>query len=349
MAQLMVGFEQKSHFTELIVKQDEALRRASALNLAHGATVPSEYIVNNCRPAGSILELGSGTGSKLKHLKELGFSCVGLDINEEATKNDWFENAIPVFRADARHLWQEDVNPYRLYPLIEQEDGILIQGLLDNNPVNRDIVNILRNADVLLQPRGHLFIAEPIHYSELSDFSFDQTIQKDRHTLDYWQKKWLHRYEVNARAGLPYGIFAVAKGELPASDKERLDWLDDPDAVRSFIASDDFERFARHLSYRWLRTRLQRFHFREKKVVPAVMESRLGDPLLGVVSVWEKSTDQYKYRPFEVGETIQNRNSRIVQADYATELIRNPRFEARYLAEANKYLPPFQRTPLQAK
>jgi len=62
-----------------------------------------------------------------------------------------------------------------------------------------------------------------------------------------------------------------------------------------------------------------------------------------------KSTDQYKYRPFEVGETIQNRNSRIVQADYATELIRNPRFEARYLAEANKYLPPFQRTPLQAK
>ncbi len=143
---------------------------------------------------------------------------------------------------------------------------------------------------------------------------------------------------MNAQVGYPHGIFTVARGELPRDEKERLDWLDTPEQVKQFVQSADFERYARHVRFVRLRRYLQKLHFIEIQTSPTIMFSRGNEPLLGIISVWQKQSAHYRYRPFLRGTRIDDDDGQRAQ------LLRlspsDPQeFMDAYLRVADQYLP----------
>lgn len=202
--------------------------------------------------------------------------------------------------------------------------------------VDRDIRHTLRTADALLKPRGHLFIAEPIHYAELSLLPFKKLPEYTNGYLQKWQALWLKRYRVNAEIGLPYGVFAVAK---PVDMKLFLDWEMNPEKLRHMIASENFERYARHTRFLHLRRYLLRYHYKEIETQPTVMYDRNGRPLIGVISTWQKETAHFKYRPFIRNTRIDDEESQTKQLRLATEGMGPQDFMNHYLNEAINHLP----------
>ena len=71
------------------------------------------------------------------------------------------------------------------------------------------------------------------------------------------------------------------------------------------------------------------------------MFSRGGEPLLGVVSVWQKQTARYKYRPFVRGTRVDDEGEQRRQLGFRLDGVESPlEFMDRYVEEANKILPP---------
>jgi SAM-dependent methyltransferase len=327
--------------TSFIDANEHLIRKAKAEDLAHGARFPLEFIDQFCSNHAAIVEFGSGTGETIRRLRERGYRAFGLEINHDASAVAWDENTAPTFwETDVRHLMQPSDPPYPLYSFIEQQH-VLMQGLLPSVLCDRDVRSTLRTADTLMLPRGYLFIAEPIHFAELRLFPFQLPEFYEGPSLVEWQQRWFRRYEVNRKAGLPNGVFAVAKVSLPREEKARLDWLDTVADVQHFVHSEDLERFARHVSFVRLGRYLKRLHFQEVKTSPTIMFSRGGEPLLGVVSVWQKQTARYKYRPFVRGTRVDDEGEQRRQLGFRLDGVESPlEFMDRYVEEANKILPP---------
>lgn len=322
-------------------QQEILLRKAVAEDLAHGANFPLERICHYCSPHARVVEFGSADGRKLQALRRAELRVFGLEINPEAVELSWDQDAAVTFIADVRSLTQKGDHPFALYPFIEKEDAVLIQGLFANIPVDADVRRIIRLAEVLLLPKGHLFIAEPIHFSELSLFPFELPSLYKGPSLEEWQRRWFERYRVNAEAGLPYGVFAVSKGGLPKEEKYRLDWATNPEAITELIASDNFERYARHTRFVWLRRYLNKYHFREIETKPTVMPDRHGNPLIGVVSTWERETSHFRFRPFLRGARVDDNVKQREQLMRLLEDVDTPQeYFQQFIALAQQFLPP---------
>lgn len=321
---------------ELVHAQDERLKTASAFQIAHGATFPADLICSLLPEHGHLIEFGAGNGKKLTPLGDKGLRVSGLEINPGARDLSYEDFHYPVFEGDVRHLTQKRV-PFALYQDIETQDGILMQGLFANMLVERDIRHTLRTADTLLKPKGYLFMAEPIHYSEMSLLPFQTFPEYKSGYLQKWQSLWFGRYRVNAEIGLPYGVFAVAK---PGDNKLFLDWETSLEKLKQFIASDEFERYAHHTRFLRLRSYLSRYHFTEVLTKPTIMYDRNHNPLIGVISAWQKETARYKYRPFIRGTRVDDEERQTKQLRRLTERMVDPRvFMRHYLDEANQHLP----------
>ena len=293
----------------LVEKQNDLLRAMPHEAIAHGASVPF-VVVHNERfcPTGFLLELGCGDGANAEDYRGW-YGWQGVDINEDAV-NAARAKGYLVRQGDARNLFS--TLGYTTTGMIENFDGVLIQGLLANIVSNADVRSVLRTVDMALKPGGWVFIAEPIR--------FDKAIMEDRlldhevegHTMREWQNMWKIRYQMNNEAGLPMGIFAVAK---PGPDKNALEWSQDPEVLRQLIAGPQLERFARHVSHDSLAMYLRRLNFLPYYNLPRIMESRSGALLLGTVVAYRKEygmqgkrkTHLYKYHPWYKGHTEQER------------------------------------------
>ncbi len=322
--------------------QKNALQHASEYELAHGANFPPDLIASFCPPRSLVVEFGAASGEKLKALGDRGIRAYGIELNPKASDLSYEDFHNPVFRGDVRSIGQGDEKPGGFYLFLEEQDGVLIQALFANMLVDKDICHTIRTADAFLRPKGYIFIAEPIHYSELSLFPFKYLPEYTSQHLEQWQQKWLVRYRVNEEAGLPHDVFAVAQsGELSKEQKMRADWDEDPEHIKYLIDSFFFERYARHTRFLRLQRYLKRYHFAEMQTWPTVMYDRCGNPLIGVVSVWQKETAHYKYRPYLRGARYDDEKQQSAWVRRETVGYEDPQhYIDHYLELAKQFLPP---------
>lgn len=252
---------------------------------------------------GIFLELGAGSGSNLQPLQDSGFVGMGIEMNPMAVALAHQLGNIE-FEADARTFWRD--SPFFTIVLIENNDGVLFQGVLANVVENRDVRRILRTADMALHPDRYLFIAEPIRWDDPAVAAIANKLgpsNKDN-SFEEWKNRWNKRYEVNEAVGLPPGVFAVAK---PGPKKNVLDWISSEQEMRSFLDSPDLERFARHVRREALEGYLNRLGLICVHWELQWLYSRNGDPLPGYVGVWHKKKTRFKYHPWYRGMTPQDR------------------------------------------
>jgi len=335
----MLCVEQNS-FHELVHAQDERLKTASALQIAHGATFPVDLLCSFLPEHGHLIEFGAADGKKLTPLSDRGIRAFGVEMNPNASDLSYEDFHNLVFRGDVRTVGQGSETPRGFYPFIEEQDGVLIQALFANMVTDRDVRHTIRTADAFLRPKGYIFLAEPIHYSELSLLPFKRLPEYTSRSLEEWQQKWLHRYKVNEAAGLPHDVFAVAQsGVLSKEQKMKADWADDPARIRALTDSLFFERFARHIRFLRLQRYLKHYHFTELQTEPTVMYDRGGNPLIGVISVWQKESAHFKYRPFLRGARFDDEKQKERQLRRSTEGFDAQQFLDRYNELAQQFLP----------
>ena len=320
--------------------QKDALQHASGVEVAHGATFPPDLLASFCPPRSLVVEFGAADGGKLTPLSDRGIRAFGVEMNPNASDLSYEDFHNPVFHGDVRAVGQGSEKPLGFYPFIEEQDGVLIQALFANMLTDRDVRHTIRTADSFLRPKGYIFLAEPIHYSELSLLPFTRLLEYTSRSLEVWQQKWLHRYTVNEAAGLPHDVFAVAQsGVLSKEQKMKMDWADDPARIRALTDSFFFERFARHTRFLRLQRYLKHYHFQELHTEPTVMNDRCGNPLIGVISVWQKETAHFKYRPFLRGARYDDEKQKEQQLRSGTEGFDPQQFWNRYNELAHQYLP----------
>jgi hypothetical protein len=263
------------------IQQSKLLQKADVHALAHGATVPLE-LIKSFVPGGMLMELGSGTGLKGQYPQPYAFT--GVELLDEAVQMAEKMYHVVSLTGDARNFWSTQVNLAMIVHL-EHAQGVIVQGLLANILSNTDLRRVLRTADIALYPGGHLFIAEPIRFDDIPIEPSLRDIEIAGYTLSNWRDRWLQRYEVNHDAGLPYGVFAVAR---PGEHKDELDWAKTPEEIRQLIKSDELERFARHVRPSGIHAYLDRLQYARVYWEQTIMISRTGKPLLGMIAVYEK-------------------------------------------------------------
>lgn len=271
---------ERTNYGQWTALQSEYIPRVPPEAIPHGAIFPIP-IIKQFMSDGMIVELGAGRGASAKTITEAGFAWTGLEINEEAVL-DARSRGHASFHGDARNFWQSSLNLAAI-ARIENASGVLSQGLLANIVENYDIRNILRTADIFLRPGGYLFVAEPVRY-DLADW-LDQDAEYAGLSLEQWRRKWQTRYDLNDAAGLPRGVFAVAK---PGPEKDALDWGQNPNAVQALINSDHLERLARHVNEDAIVAYARRQHLALKDRQHTLMFSRNGEPLPGVFLTFRK-------------------------------------------------------------
>lgn len=270
-----------TEFEKLAVQQSEFVSHVPPDTIPHGAIVPIPTIKKHMHD-GVIVELGAGRGASADTITAAGLTWMGVEINNEAVL-ETRKNGHVAFPGDARNFWKSSLNLAAL-SLIETANGVLLQGLLANIVQNRDIRSVIRTADIFLRPGGYLFVAEPIRFDQ-ANFSDEDEIHAG-FSLKQWRERWKMRYAINEAAGLPRGVFVVAK---PGPEKNLLDWPQSVDDVRALINSDQMERFARHINEGAVVAFARRQHLALiDKPKHALMFSRNEEPLPGVVFVFQK-------------------------------------------------------------
>lgn len=271
-----------TEFEKLVVQQSEFVSHVPPEAIPHGAIVPIPTISKYMHD-GIIVELGAGRGASADAITEAGLSWMGVEINNPAVL-DTKENGYVSFHGDARNFWASRLNLAAL-SLIEKANGVLLQGLLANIVQNCDIRSVIRTADIFLRPGGFFFVAEPVRYDQ-AHWLYDDDVYAGL-PLEKWRQKWKTRYAHNEAAGLPPGVFAVAK---PGPDKDILDWPQSVKDVQTLINSDQMERFARHINEDAVVAYARRQHLAlVDHPQHTLMFSRNREPLPGVVLVFQKN------------------------------------------------------------
>lgn len=278
-----------TEFEKFAVQQSEFVSHVAPETIPHGAIVPIPTIKKYMH-GGIIVELGAGRGASADTITAAGLTWMGVEINKDAV-SETREKGYVSFPGDARNFWESSLNLAALSQ-IETANGVLLQGLLANIIENRDIRRVLRTADIFLRPGGYLFVAEPVRYDQAYWLNKDDVYEGL--SLEKWRQRWLTRYRLNEAAGLPRGVFAVAK---LGPDKDALDWAQSLDAVQTLINSKHLERFARHVNEDAVIAYARRQHFAlADDPQHTLMFSRNREPLPGVVFVFQKVYGLYTKR-----------------------------------------------------
>lgn len=298
-----------AEYSKWTALQADLIPSVPPATIPHGALFPIDQIKHYLPQGGLIVELGSGQGERGDSFREAGLAGMGIELNEEAVSiaND---KGFITFHGDARNFWKTEINLAAI-AMIENSPAVLLQGLLANIVENRDIRNVIRTADIFLRPGGYLFMAEPVKFQNVP--WLDQRLSYAGHTIPEWEDRWKLRYQLNERAGLPRGAFVVAK---PGPEKDRLDWAENLEDVRTLIDSDQKERFARHINPDAIVAYAERQHLGLCSRQNVLMFSRNGDPLPGVHMVFQKDYGLdtkrgkrlYRYSPWYKGKTIEERH-----------------------------------------
>ena len=271
-----MGLEQ-----DISLRQTNLLRQVPPDAIAHGAVVPFD-VIKQFIQGGMLLEFGSGTGEKGTYPPPFAFT--GIEINSRAVDVAEQRHHVISLPGDVRSFWDNEVNLAMIVHL-ERTAGVLFQGLLANIVSNTDIRHVLRTADIAIKPGGHLLMAEPVRFDQLPITPELLRQQFVGHSLEEWRERWMERYAANAEAGLPYGVFAVAR---PGPRKDALDWATTADDVKRLIESPELERFARHVRPDGLDMYLRHLQYSQEYFKPTIMQSRNDEPLLGAIMVYRK-------------------------------------------------------------
>jgi hypothetical protein len=301
----------------LIRKQNSLLETMPHEAIAHGASVRYAVVRRLC-PKGLLLELGCGDAIKA-HDYDGWYGWYGIDINQDAV-DEARRLGYVAYKGDARNFFSSELGLGTI-AMIENIDGVLLQGLLANMVTTGDIRSVLRTADIALRPGGWVFLAEPIRFDTAR---MDEALLRAEiggHTMTEWQEMWTVRYQLNADAGLPPGVFAVAK---PGPDKDALEWSLDPHVLQDLIHGPELERFARHVSWHSVDLYFRRLQMFPYFCKTDLMFSRSGSPLLGWEAAYRKEHGfhgqggdieeeermekfRYKYHPWYKGKTLAER------------------------------------------
>jgi len=292
----------------LVEKQRSLLEQMPHEAIAHGASVPFPIVYRFC-PSGLILEPGCGDGTKA-HDYENRYGWYGFDINPDAVLAARAQGYI-AHVGDARSFFGSEFELSKI-ALIENFDGVLLQGLLANIVSKEDLLSVFQTIDIAMRPGAHLCIAEPVRYDQVNIDTRLQNVVIAGHTLLTWQKMWRERYERNRAVGLPMGVFAVAR---PGPHKEELEWTTSESMLRELIEGPELERFARHVSPYSIDMIAERLKLTCYLRQPDIMFSREGKPLYGMIWVYRKEygLDKkgnkllYKYHPWYKDHTIEER------------------------------------------
>ena len=302
--------------------QTDLLRNVPPESIAHGATV-SLAVIQQFVPEGIVIGLGSGTGEKGQYPSPLAFT--GIEVNEGAVEFALQQHHVVSLSGDARNFWANEIN-LAMIVYLERSAGVVIEALLANVISNTDIRSIFRTADIALRPGGYIFLAEPIRFDDPSipESFWERSFEGG--TFREWQERWLHRYKVNVQAGLPDGVFAVAK---PGPDKEKLDWATTVEDVKRLLASDQLERFARHIRPAGLDMYLKHLQYSQQHFEPTMMLSRRGEPLVGMIAVYRKDYGLrgkrhkrvYRYMPWGFKGSTEDEMRRGIRHSRSTDLV----------------------------
>ncbi len=301
---------ERANYGHWTARQSDLLPLVPPEAIPHGAIVPIPTIKKHMHD-GIIVELGAGRGASAMAITEAGLTWMGVEINKDAVSETRKKGYVS-FPGDARNFWESSLNLAAL-SLIEKANGVLLQGLLANIVQNRDIRSVIRTTNIFLRPGGFLFVAEPVRYDQAN--LLDNNAVYAGFSLRQWRERWMTRYALNEAAGLPRGIFAVAK---PSPQKDILDWPQNVDDVRLLINSDQMERFARHISEDAVIAYARRQHLALiDQPQHTLMFSRSGEPLPGVVLVFQKvyglNTKRNKltceYSPWYKNMTLEERGA----------------------------------------
>ncbi len=279
----------------LSVRQVDLLSRVPLKDIAHGLDIPRR-LLDEFAPKGRLLDLGAGTGIKGVSMRD---RYTGIETNRAAVEAAEHMDSVAVFQGDVRFFWNTTLN-LAMINYLEKVQGVICRGVFANMVTDSDIQNTILTADIALAPGGHTFFAETVLFDAMH-FSTDiETTIIAGHTLMEWRKRWLRRYKLNAEAGLPYGVFAVAcPNELQPWKKDVLDWPNSVEDVKRLMDSPDLERFARHIDPKVLDAVLQPLDYTKVYQEDTIVFSRLGEPLPARIRI-----DRKDYGLKERGERV---------------------------------------------
>ena len=293
----------------MAIEKDEALstRQVDLLScvplkdIAHGLDIPYR-LLDEFAPDGMVLDLGSDKGTKGVVMRD---RYTGIEINPTAVEAAENMNRVVVFQGDVRYFWKTTLN-LAMITYLERVRAVTSRGVLANMATDKDVHNTILTADIALAPGGHLFWVEPILFDAIR-FSTDiETKIIAGYTMIEWRDRWRRRYALNEEAGLPYGVFAVARpDELQPWKKDVLDWPDSVGGVKRLMDSPDLERFARHVDPEVLDADLQPLDYTKVYQEDIIVFSRLGEPLPARIRIdrkdyglKERGEHVYRYMPW---------------------------------------------------
>lgn len=152
MKKLQTKTIERELFDKLASRRDKHYSNSKEV-ITRITTYVSEYLQNEGKLDGLILDTGCGDGKFGKELARLEYSVIGVDISPEAVREANF-NSVPGFTAIEGDLEKPDL--FELASL----DGILCCGILHHFP-NIEASCLLRNFFRWLKPGGVVFVWEP--------------------------------------------------------------------------------------------------------------------------------------------------------------------------------------------
>lgn len=259
-------------------EQKLLLARVDVEHIPRGASVPVEILLDWLHPGTRVAEFGGGAGEKAATLMRYGVYEHLFDINRAAVECAR-QLGVASYVADVSDVtaMQETSLPIRT----SFYDLIIMEGLLCNL-MEASLDRTLIVAQLALRPGGILAIADVQVADEVNQYMLVTLGARDYWK---WQKDWNRRYQNNEAIGLPNRHFIVCS--TSDSEKKEFEW-GEPDVLHSLLNDGLYERFARHIPLRQLRTNLELLGFERLLEYPTMWASRTGEALAGFVGLWEK-------------------------------------------------------------